>query len=792
MIKNKRIWIPAVIFLVLVGSFISLFFLKARPEKEIRSEKILKDFQSMLSPVKLEELNIILFTIDTLRADHLECYGYDKVKTPQINRLANEGILFEHNIVQVPLTLPSHSSILTGTYPLYHGVRDNGGFYLDESHHTLAESLKNKGYATGAFVAAFVLDSRWGLDQGFDYYYDNFDLTKYKKVSLDSVQRRGDEVLAEVYKWIENQAQQKFFAWIHLYDPHTPYDPPEPYKTEYRGRQFGLYDGEIAYVDQLMGEFRDFMEEKNLFEKTLIIFTGDHGESLGEHKESAHGFFIYDSDIRVPLIIRFPEGKYAGHVVSNQVKSIDIMPTVLHLLDEEIPESVQGKSLLSLIVEDEAQDERSAYSETYWPRYHYGWSELKSLRKGRYKFIDAPQPELYDILEDPGEVNNLVNKKASLGHEMKRDLLALIEEYAAEGIEDVGPRKIDNDSLVKLQALGYVGSFLSKTKEKEGKLADPKDKIELYNEIKLSQFLVTEERMDEAEIKIKDVLAKDPSVLEARYILGNIYSKQNKYDEAIEEFRKALEVDPDYYTALFGMAVTYKKAEMFDEAIVGFKRMIEMDPKDTKPFLHLGDIFHKKGLLEEAKNYLKSGIAIDPESPWFHNNLGATYLKMNMFSEAEQEIQKALSIERSVPLINAHFNLALLHEARGERDKAILEYEREQEISPFNGMPDFNLGLLYTKSKEMDKAIKEFESCIEKNEEYSDAYVFLAKAYMDTGKALDEAEYMAKKGLALKPEPKTTILAHFILADIYNRLGRTNESRRHEQKARELQKSLYD
>lgn len=792
MIKNKRIWIPAVIFLVLVGSFISLFFLKARPEKEIRSEKILKDFQSMLSPVKLEELNIILFTIDTLRADHLECYGYDKVKTPHINRLANEGILFEHNIVQVPLTLPSHSSILTGTYPLYHGVRDNGGFYLDESHHTLAESLKNKGYATGAFVAAFVLDSRWGLDQGFDYYYDNFDLTKYKKVSLDSVQRRGDEVLAEVYKWIENQAQQKFFAWIHLYDPHTPYDPPEPYKTEYRGRQFGLYDGEIAYVDQLMGEFRDFMEEKNLFEKTLIIFTGDHGESLGEHKESAHGFFIYDSDIRVPLIIRFPEGKYAGHVVSNQVKSIDIMPTVLHLLDEEIPESVQGKSLLSLIVEDEAQDERSAYSETYWPRYHYGWSELKSLRKGRYKFIDAPQPELYDILEDPGEVNNLVNKKASLGHEMKRDLLALIEEYAAEGIEDVGPRKIDNDSLVKLQALGYVGSFLSKTKEKEGKLADPKDKIELYNEIKLSQFLVTEERMDEAEIKIKDVLAKDPSVLEARYILGNIYSKQNKYDEAIEEFRKALEVDPDYYTALFGMAVTYKKAEMFDEAIVGFKRMIEMDPKDTKPFLHLGDIFHKKGLLEEAKNYLKSGIAIDPESPWFHNNLGATYLKMNMFSEAEQEIQKALSIERSVPLINAHFNLALLHEARGERDKAILEYEREQEISPFNGMPDFNLGLLYTKSKEMDKAIKEFESCIEKNEEYSDAYVFLAKAYMDTGKALDEAEYMAKKGLALKPEPKTTILAHFILADIYNRLGRTNESRRHEQKARELQKSLYD
>ncbi len=788
---NKRIWILAVIFLVLAGLLTYLFFLKARPDKRITtSDKTLKSFRSLVSPVELEELNVILFTIDTLRADHLECYGYDKVKSPQINQLANEGILFEHNIAQAPLTLPSHSSILTGTYPLYHGIRDNGGFYLDENHLTLAESLKNKGYATGAFVAAFVLDSRWGLDQGFDYYYDNFDLTKYKTVSLDSVQRRGDEVLAEAYKWLENQSQQKFFAWIHLYDPHTPYDPPEPYKTEYGGSRFGLYDGEIAYVDQLIGEFRDFMEKKNLLDKTLIIFTADHGESLGEHKESAHGFFIYDSDIRVPLIIRFPEGKFAGHVVSNQVKSIDIMPTVLHLLGEEMPESVQGESLLSLILENEAQDERLAYSETYWPRYHYGWSELKSLRKGRYKFIDAPRPELYDTLEDPGEVNNLVNQKASLGHEMKKELLALIEEYAEEGIEDVGPRKIDNDSLEKLQALGYIGSFHTKAKEKGGKLADPKDKIDLYNEIKLAQFLSAEKKMDKAETKIKDVLAKDPSVLEARYILGNIYSKQKKYDEAIEEFRKALEVDPDYYEAIFGMALAYKNAGMSDEAIVGFKRLVEMDPKDTKSFLHLGDIHHEKGQLEEAKNYLKSGIAIDPEAPVFHNKLGAVYLKLNMYDEAEQEIEKALSIERSIPLVNAHFNMALLHEARGEFNQAVLEYKKEQETSPFNFQPDFNLGLLYVKMKELDKAIKEFKSCIQKNEEYGSAYVFLAKAYMDTGMDLKEAARLAEKGISLNPELKTAVLAHFVLADIYNRLGRYQESQQHVSKAKQLQKSL--
>jgi len=750
----------------------------------------MKDFQSMLSPLKIEEMNIILFTIDTLRADHLECYGYNKVKTPQINRLASEGILFEHNIVQAPLTLPSHSSILTGTYPLHHGIRDNGGFYLDESQLTLAESLKNKGYATGAFVAAFVLDSRWGLDQGFDYYYDNFDLTKYKTISLDSVQRRGDEVLAEAYKWLESQSQQKFFAWIHLYDPHTPYDPPEPYKTEYKGRPYGLYDGEIAYVDQLIGEFRGFMEEKNLWDKTLIIFTADHGESLGEHKESAHGFFIYDSDIRVPLILRFPEGKYGGHLVSNQVKSIDIMPTVLHLLDEKMPESVQGTSLLPVILDSEAQAELSAYSETYWPRYHYGWSELKSLRKGRYKFIDAPHPELYDTLEDPGEVNNLVNKKASLGHELKRELLALIEASAAQGIEEVGPKKIDDDSLVKLQALGYIGSFHSKAKEKEGQLADPKDKIELYNEIKLSQFLVTEEKMDEAERKIKDVLEKDPSVLEARYILGNIFSKQDKFDEAIEEYRKALEVDPDYYEAIFGMALTYKKAGMTEEAIVGFKRMVEIDSRDSKSFLHLGDIYLERGQLEEAMKYLKSGIAVNPEAPVFHNNLGAVYLKMNMFAEAEQEIEKALSIERSIPLLNAHFNKALLHEARGEMDLAVLEYKREQEASPFNYKPDYNLGLLYVKANDLEKAIKEFQSCLEKNDKFANAYIFLAKAYMDSGRDLEEAERYAKNGLSLKPDLKSTILGHFVLADICNRLGRYQESQQHVTKAKQLQKTF--
>jgi len=789
MSKNKKVIILCSFFIISLCILAFLFLIKPNLRKESFA-KIFESFESQMRPVDIDQMNIVLFTIDTLRADHLECYGYDRVKTPNINRLASEGILFEHNIVQTPLTLPSHSSIFTGTHPLYHGIRDNGGFYLDEKHITLAEALKTNGYSTGAFVGAFVLDSRWGLDQGFDYYYDNFDLTKYKSISLDSVQRRGDEVLVEAFKWLEKNYQDKFFAWIHLYDPHTPYNPPEPYKTQYKGSRSGLYDGEIAYVDLLMGDFRNFMEEKNLLDKTLIIFTGDHGESLGEHKESAHGFFIYDSDIRVPLIIRFPENKFQGSVITNQVRSIDIMPTILNILGGRSPESVQGESMLPLILGKQGGEALSAYSETYWPRYHYGWSELKSLRKGQYKFIDAPKPELYDILEDPGELNNLVNKNAALAHEMKRELEALIDRYSAEGIEEAGPKTIDNDSLVKLQALGYIGSFRASSKQKGEKLADPKDRIELYNEIKVAQFLVTEEKMDKAEKKIKNILNKDPSVLEARYILGNIYSKQKKYDEAIEEYKKALEVDPEYYESIFGIALAYKKSGKYDEAIVGFKRLIDIDPKDTKPLLHLGDIYEVQGELDKAMRYLKSAVTIDPEAPVFHNNLGAVYLKREMLDEAENEIKTALSIERSIPLFNAHFNLALLHEARGDFNLAIVEYKKEQETSPFNHMPDFNLGLLYAKAKELEKAIKEFKSCIEKKEEYADAYVFLAKVYMDNAMDLNEAEKLAQKGLELKPELRASILAHFVLADIYNRLGRYEESRQHVDKARELQKTL--
>lgn len=782
----------AVLAIISIG-LIVLIFLFISKFRWSRKENLFPSKKAFLAASLRGNFNIVLFTIDTLRADHLECYGYDQVKTPNINRLAAEGVRFSNFITAAPLTLPSHCSIFTGTYPLYHGVRDNGGFYLDPKHITLAELLKERGFRTGAFIGAFVLDSRWGLDQGFEYYFDNFDLTKYKKISLDAVQRRGDEVLQEALHWIENQKEDRFFAWIHLYDPHTPYDPPEPFKSHYQGRRFGLYDGEIAYVDNLIDEFLEFMQNEGLLEKTIIIFTADHGESLGEHKESAHGFFIYEAVLHIPLIIRFPQNsRLQSRVILEPAQNIDLMPTILELVNLPIPSSVQGRSLLPLIAGKKGKTV-PAYSETFYPRYHFGWSELRSLRQGNLKFIEAPKPELYDLSLDPKEINNIYVEKKAKAEQMKRELQKIVKKYSNPEAEAAEIANIDHESLIKLQTLGYIGAFHNLTKSKKGglerALADPKDRIEIYNEIKLTQFLISEEKYDQAELKIRNVLAQDASILEARYLLGHLLAKQKRYEEAIKEFQVALDVNPEYYEAIFGLALAYKENKQTKEAILAFKRLLDLDPKDTKPYIHLADIYQDEGDLEESLRQIQAAVALDPESRYLRNRLGACYLALKKYDEAEKEIKLALSMERSQPLMNAHFNLALLHEGRGEIEKAIDEYRKEQEISPYNWRPDFNLGLLFSKRKQLDQAEKEFRNCLQKNEEYGPAYIFLAKVLMDKGKNLLEAEKLALKGLTLTADLSSLILGHLVLVDIYHRLGQPAKANFHLQKAQQLQKA---
>ena len=776
-----------IIGVVLVAVILLYSLLKYQITKE---GKYINEIKKLMAPLNVSELNILFITLDTTRADHLGCYGYDKVETPNMDRLAETGILFKNAICQSPLTLPSHSSIFTGTYPFYHGVRDNGGFYLEEDKITFAEVLKEYGWATSAFIGAFVLDSRWGLDQGIDYYYDNFDFAKYKTISLDSVQREGGEVIGAFFEWFEENYHKKFFSWIHLYDPHTPYDPPEPYKTRYSNRPWGLYDGEIAYVDELIGKVLDKLKEKDILENTLIVIVGDHGESLGEHGENSHGFFIYDAAILVPLIIHFPSSKLGGKRVTVQVETIDIMPTLLKILELPVPHEVQGNSLIPLIMDKNPRQERLAYSETYFPRYRYGWSELKSLRSSQYKYILAPKPELYDIVNDPKEQNNIYKQNLKTGKKFEQKLKILQEEMSAKGIEEKGPQKLDEESREKLMALGYIGGFTSHSKlEKSENLPDPKDKIILYNKIKLAQGASAKEDLDKALEHINMVIEEDPRIMQARQVRSHIFLKQNKIEEAIEDCKEALKIDPEYEAAIFNLALAYKRLKKFDEAIAGYERLMQLDPRDHKPYVNLGKIYLELEEADKAIPFLQQAIKIEPErSSISHNLLGAAYIENKMLELAEPELRKALEMRPRIP--DAHYHLALLYEEKEEFNKAVEEYKKEIELHPAAHPAHFNLAKLYGKMGYLNEQIEHFKEAIKYKEDFANGYLFLAKTYLDSNKNLDEAMSLANKGLKLAPESEYAPLAHYILADIYNRLGQIDKYHKELEKGRRLQQKL--
>ena len=335
------------------------------------------------------ECNVVLITLDTLRADHLGCYGNKNVKTPHIDEMAGQGVLFSHAYTPVPVTLPSHTSILTGLYPVYHGVRNNGTFKADENLETLTEVLKQNGFKSAAFIGAFVLDSRYGLDQGFDHYDDYLEKDPNHTFMVYN-ERTAGEVIKSANGWLEKNAQDRFFMWIHCFDPHAPYSPPAPFSAMYR---HNLYNGEIAYTDYALGRFFAALKEKNILDETLLVITADHGEGLGEHAEKTHAIFIYDSTLHVPLIMRYPKAISAGITIEENVSLIDIMPTVLDILDIQKTPPSHGESLLGLIKGKKEFSRCEMLCETFYTIYNHNWSPLEGLRTDKWKFIKAPRSE---------------------------------------------------------------------------------------------------------------------------------------------------------------------------------------------------------------------------------------------------------------------------------------------------------------------------------------------------------------------------------------------------------------
>ena len=723
--------------------------------------------------------NLLLVSIDTLRADHLGCYGYAAAQTPRLDALARSGLRFTQATTVAPLTLPAHASLMTGTFPAWHGVRDNGGFYLGDEQVTLAETLRDKGYRTGGFVGAFVLDGRWGIGQGFQRFFDDFDLDKFGSApGMDAVQRPGAEVVDEALKWLGAEHERPFFAWVHLYDPHAPYEAPEPFRSRFPRTVIGAYDAEIATSDALVGRLLDALRDDGRLGQTLVVVSGDHGEMLGEHGEQTHGFFIYDAAVHIPLIMAGPG--LPAREVREQVRIVDVMPTALALLGVPAPGTVQGVSLLPL-----ARGERLglvAHSESWYPRYHYGWSELSSVQDGRYKYIRAPRPELYDLASDPGELQDLSAGEAARLSSLDQALTALVARTTSAAAAK-GPQAVDADTAERLAALGYVGGKASAKTLEDRPRGDPKDKIQLYNLLKLAGTSSEEGRIDEAIARVKEALAADPEIVEAYMLLGNFYKKAKRPREAIDAYRRALARDGEHQGALFSLAVAYKDEGRLDEALLGFERARALDPRNGRVLLQLADLFMRKQEPAKAGAVIEEALARKVEEPRFLLKLGESRIEEKRYDEAERALAQALA--KKPELETARFNLGLVYEERGQTEKAIAAYQGELKQNPKAFRAAFNLAKLLQKSGHLDEAVAHFKTVVELQPDFGTGQLYLAKALLDAGD-LSGAEQWARKGLQAKPDPGLAPLGHYVLADVYNRAGKPAQAAREIAAARRL------
>jgi arylsulfatase A-like enzyme/Flp pilus assembly protein TadD len=592
-------------------------------------------------------VNVVVITIDTLRPDHLGCYGYKLIRTPNIDALASESARFLRAYTPVPVTLPAHTVIFTGTYPTLSGMHDFSGNKLNPSQPTLATVLKHQGYVTGAVIGSAVLDSRFGLNQGFDYYYDHFDFNRLQESNLEEMERPGNVVADLALDWLGKNYHSKFFLWMHLYDPHYPYRPPAPFSGQYKDRP---YDGEIAFADAQVGRLIAFLKAKDLYRNTVIVLSGDHGESLGEHGEKTHGFFIYNATLHVPVIIHLPQDR-AAKTVPDLVSLADLMPTILGALKLDVPAQVQGRSLLPLMTLK--NDSRSLYAETFLPRLHFNWSELRSVETENYQFIDAPKPELYDLAKDPGETLNIYPEKKAVADELHARLNNLIHQYSAdqELAEKTG---LDPALMERLKSLGYAGfSGGGNSTTAASSLPDPKDRIQVYELVSDAIADSQHGNYDGSVHKLTAALKTEETSVPMHYLLGLDYYRLRDFPMAVEEFQKVLQLSPDYALAVFQLGLALARTGDFDQAIQMLKHALELDGTNFSAAYNLGAAYARKQMAPEAVAAFRDTIRIAPEYASGHRALGELLLYQGQMDESLAELRQAESLDPNDPGIHA-------------------------------------------------------------------------------------------------------------------------------------------
>lgn len=756
---KKKFFLPFIIGELIVVAVVLYFVLGP-------AKTPVDKFAGLLSGRKIAKPNIVFITLDTTRADRLPCYGYTKVETPYLDALAKGGILFEQCITPTALTLPSHSSMMTGLYPTYHGVRVNGNTALSRTHQTLAECFAEGGYQCGAFVAAFVLDGRWGMNQGFHHYDDKFDLKKYKQLDLGRVQRPGNEIMDAALVWLEEQKNKNFFAWIHLYDPHTPYEPPEPYRSRYSdGTMSGLYDGEIAFTDSQIGRCVSWLEKNGLDKNTILVVLGDHGEGLGDHGEQTHGYFIYEYAVHVPFLIKTPFDSLKGIRVKNQVKTIDLYPTLLEMAGIPVPRENQGHSLLPVLFGEESTATEYAYSESLTPSVQYGWSALHGLRTAKYKYIDAPRPEFYDLTKDPLERNNLVRRLPDLVKRYKNALTGLMEKTGA-GAPAPESANLDSETLKRLATLGYIGGPSAGKSGRKGP-ADPKDKLEIFEKISLAGEYMNREKYTEAAGALETVLKEDPFIPQAKLLLATCYVELDRKDEAKSQLDAILKDDPNSIQALVSLADILSDEGKTEDVITLCKKAISMDDRNTQAYTLIGEVYMGDNDHKNALPYLKKAVEIQPKLTQNRQTLAACYVGLKQYNEAESILTDILKTTPKFPL--AHFHLGLLYEEQGKYEDARRAYAEEVSLYENTVPARFNLGKLLLRFSDHRGYMEQMREVVRLAPKLAEGHLFLARGLLAEDGDPDRIEESVQRGLSLAETARMKALGYFLLADVYNR-----------------------
>jgi len=646
--------------------------------------------------------NVLLITIDTLRPDRLSCYSSEHLKTENIDSLAGKGVVFTNAFAHTPTTLPSHTNILLGTTPLYHGVHDNSNFIVRDEFLTLAEHLKTYGYSTGAFVGAFPLDSRFGLTQGFDVYDDNYGSGSSQVFAY--VERKAEVVIDRAMDWLDGR-DSPWFLWIHLFDPHQRYDPPEPFRTQYRDN---LYDGEVAYVDSSLGRLFDYLDRNDLDNSTLTIFTADHGEALGQHGEATHGYFAYNATIWVPLIISFP-GMKPGNT-DQEASHIDIFPTVCDVLEIEKPSFLQGISLLPAL-KGRRLPRRAIYFESLYPYYSRGWSPLRGYIEDGRKFIDSPIPEFYDLEKDFDESENLAPQKNL--NKYRSRLEKTIEEQSFAD-KAASKQQIDREALEKLRSLGYVSSVQATRKNIFTAQDDLKTLLPYQSRLTQAMGVYHHGQIDEAIQLFKGIIAERKDFDHAYSYLATVLKEQRRFIEAVDVLREGLEHNPSSYKIISTYGILLVEVGQYDAAIEILGQGLALIDYDPETWNYLGVAYWSKGDYENALEAYQKALALDSNYSIVFNNLGSLFLSRfnklkdrSDYQNALQNFKKAIELDPNYA--SAYNGLGSAYGQAGDLDGAIYCWEKAVELKPDFAFPLYNLGLSYLAKGDKTKALEYFQ-----------------------------------------------------------------------------------